>query len=86
VVLKVVGSNPTIRPTPTSISSRLFTQPAIEKEILEINAKMTRAAEARDIDRMFSFILPGERGSIAQSGISFLTREDALETVKRNFA
>jgi hypothetical protein len=29
---------------------------------------MTRAAEDRDIDRLFSFMLPNDRGSIIQSG------------------
>ena len=30
---------------------------AIEKAVLEVNAQMTRAAEDRDIDRLFSFML-----------------------------
>jgi len=59
---------------------------AVERAILEVNAQMTRAAEARDLDKMFSFILPNERGSIAQSGVLFLTREAALDTMKRNSA
>jgi len=58
---------------------------AIEKAVLEVNAQMTRAAEDRDIDRLFSFMLANDRGSIIQSGNLFLTREEALATVKRNF-
>jgi hypothetical protein len=58
---------------------------AIEKAVLEVNAQMTRAAEDRDIDRLFSFMLANDRGSIIQSGNLFETREDALATVKRNF-
>src|SRR5450759_4570880 len=58
---------------------------AIEKAVLEVNAQMTRAAEDRDIDRLFSFMLATDRGSIIQSGNLFLTREEALATVKRNF-
>jgi hypothetical protein len=58
---------------------------AIEKAVLDVNAQMTRAAEDRDIDRLFSFMLPTDRGSIIQSGNLFLTREEALATVKRNF-
>ena len=58
---------------------------AIEKAVLEVNAQMTRAAEDRDIDRLFSFMLPNDRGSIIQSGNLFQTREEALATVKRNF-
>jgi hypothetical protein len=57
----------------------------IEKAVLEVNAQMTRAAEDRDIDRLFSFMLPNERGSIIQSGNLFPTREAAHATVKRNF-
>jgi len=58
---------------------------AIEKAVLEVNAQMTRAAEDRDIDRLFSFMLANDRGSIIQSGNLFLTREEALATAKRNF-
>ena len=58
----------------------------IEKAVLEVNAQMTRAAEDRDIDRLFSFMLANDRGSIIQSGSLFPTREEALATVKRNFA
>jgi hypothetical protein len=58
---------------------------AIEKAVLEVNAQMTRAAEDLDIDRLFSFMLPNERGSIIQSGNLFPTREEALATVKQNF-
>ena len=58
---------------------------AIEKAVLEVNAQMTRAAEDRDIDRLFSFMLANDRGSIIQSGRLVTTREEALATVKRNF-
>jgi len=58
---------------------------AIEKAVLEVNAQMTRAAEDRDIDRLFSFMLANDRGSIIQSGRLVTTREEAFATVKRNF-
>src|SRR5450631_2050128 len=58
---------------------------AIEKAVLEVNAQMTRAAEDRDIDRLYSFMQANDRGSIVQSGNLFPTREEALATVKRNF-
>ena len=58
---------------------------AIEKAVLEVNAQMTRAAEDRDIDRLFSFLLANDRGSIIQSGRLMRTREEALATVKRSF-
>jgi hypothetical protein len=58
----------------------------IEKAVLDVNAQMTRAAEAHDIDSLFTYMLPNDRGSIAQSGYLFLTREDAHASVKRSFA
>jgi hypothetical protein len=58
---------------------------AIEQAVLKVNAQMTLAAEDRDIDRLFSFMLPNDRGSIVQSGRLMTTREEALATVKRNF-
>jgi hypothetical protein len=58
---------------------------AIEKAVLEVNAQMTRAAEDRDIDRLFSFMLANDRGSIVQSGRLMTTREEALATVKQGF-
>ena len=61
------------------------TRASIEKAVLEVNAQMTRAAEDRDIDRLFSFMLANDRGSIVQSGNLFPTREEALATIKRNF-
>src|ERR1035441_4212309 len=48
---------------------------AIEKSVLEVNAQMTRAAEDRDIDRLFSFMLANDRGSIIQSGRLLTTRD-----------
>ena len=58
---------------------------AIEKAVLEVNAQMTRAAEDLDIDRLFSFMLANDRGSIIQTGTLLLTREEALAIVKGNF-
>ena len=58
---------------------------AIEKAVLEANAQMTHAAEDRDIDRLFSFMLPNEHGSIIQSGKLFPARDEAHAIVKRNF-
>ncbi len=55
---------------------------AIEKAILEVNAQMTQASEARDIDRLFSYMLPNAKGSIVLNGNLFLTREAALAAIK----
>jgi ketosteroid isomerase-like protein len=69
------------------LAARLFAQSAgVEKAILDVHTQMTRAAEARDVDAMFRFILPNERGSIVQSGFLFLSRDDAQASVKSNFS
>jgi len=71
--------------SPQESGLTLSARDAIEKAVLEVNAQMTHAAEDRDIDRLFSFMLPNERGSIIQSGKLFPAREEAHATVKRNF-
>ena len=55
---------------------------AIEKAILEVNTQMAQASEARDIDRLFSYMLPNAKGSIVLNGNLFLTREAALAAIK----
>jgi len=57
---------------------------AIEKSILETSAQMTQAGEARDIDRLFGFMLDTDRGSVIQNGRILLTRAEALEQTKKN--
>ena len=57
---------------------------AIEKAVLETNAQMTKAAEDLDIDRLFSYMLENDNGSIVQYGNVMLTREQALAQVKSN--
>jgi uncharacterized protein (TIGR02246 family) len=56
---------------------------AIEKAVLETSAQMTKAAENLDIDRLFSFMLPNDQGSIVQYGNVFLTREQALTQTRQ---
>ena len=55
---------------------------AIEKAILEVNAKMTQASEDGDIDALFGYMLPNAKGSIILNGNLFLTREAALAAIK----
>ncbi len=59
-------------------------QAVVEKAILETSAQMTEAAEAREIDRLFGFMLDTDRGSIIQNGRVLLTRKEALEQTKTN--
>jgi uncharacterized protein (TIGR02246 family) len=58
---------------------------AIEQAVLAANAQMTRAAEDLDADRLFSFMLDTDKGSVIQNGNLLLTREQALARVKNNF-
>ena len=67
-----------------SNSSPASEREAIEKSILEISDSMTRAGEARDIDRLFTFILDNDKGSIIQNGRILLTRSEALAITKQN--
>ena len=57
---------------------------AIEKSILEISDSMTKAGEAGDIDRLFTFMLENNKGSIIQNGRILLTLSEALEVTKQN--
>lgn len=58
---------------------------AIEKAVLESNAKMIQAAENLDADGFFEWILDSVKGPVIQDGKLMLTRQEALEVVKRNF-
>ena len=58
----------------------------IERSILEASAQMTEAAEARDIERLFGFMLDTDKGSIIQNGRLMLTRSEALEQTKKNMS
>jgi len=60
-----------------------FTDPAVEKAVLQANAEMIAAANRLDMDRFFSFIVDTDRGMIVQNGTIFRTRRNAYEAVKR---
>ncbi len=57
---------------------------AIEAAVLAVHAEMTRAGEAVDADRLFSYMLETDKGSVIQNGEMFATRQQALERVKGN--
>ena len=56
----------------------------IEDAVLTVNAEMSQAGEAVDMDRLFSFMLDTDKGSIIQNGVLMATRQEALATVKAN--
>jgi uncharacterized protein (TIGR02246 family) len=56
----------------------------VEEAVLAVNADMERAAEAVDAERLFTFMLDTDKGSIIQNGVFMATREEALHRVKTN--
>jgi hypothetical protein len=56
----------------------------LEEAVLATSAEMTRAAEAVDAERLFSFMLDTNKGSVIQNGVFMATREEALQRVKAN--
>jgi uncharacterized protein (TIGR02246 family) len=57
---------------------------AIEGAVLAANAEMERAAEAVDAERLFTFMLDTDKGSVIQNGVFLATRTEALHRVKTN--
>jgi uncharacterized protein (TIGR02246 family) len=57
---------------------------SIEEAVLAVSAEMTKAGEAVDADRLFSYMLDTDKGSIVQNGIVMTTRQGALEQVRGN--
>jgi hypothetical protein len=59
------------------------TRQAVEKAVLEVHARMTKAAQDPDAEKMFAFILDAGPGTIIQNGVYMKSRQDALESVKK---
>ena len=57
----------------------------IEKAILDVHAKLVKAAENLDADAMFEYILDSDETTI-QTGDVVQNRNDALESVRESFA
>jgi uncharacterized protein (TIGR02246 family) len=57
---------------------------SVEEAVLATNAEMARAAAAVDAERLFSFMLDTDKGSVIQNGAFLATREEALQRVKAN--
>jgi hypothetical protein len=58
----------------------------IEAAVLAVHAEMTRAGEAEDADRLFSYMLDTDKGSVVQNGVLLVTRREALEQVRANLS
>jgi len=57
---------------------------SIEDAVLAVSAEMTKAGEAADADRLFSYMLETDKGSVIQNGVFLATRQEALERVRNN--
>ena len=57
---------------------------AIEKKIKETYAEITKAAESVDAEKLFSYVLENDKGSLIQGGKIVLTRKEALDSYKQN--
>jgi uncharacterized protein (TIGR02246 family) len=57
---------------------------SIEDAVLAVSAQMTKAGEAVDPDRLFTFLLENDKGSVVQNGVVMVTRREALERVRSN--
>jgi hypothetical protein len=67
--------------------SPLFAQhdAVVEKAVLAANARVTQAAEDRDLDGLFSFMLDTDKGSIVQNGSLSLTPQQAKAKLASSF-
>ena len=65
--------------------SAVGTPQAVEKAVLEANAKMIQAAENLDAEGFMDWILDEMTGPVIQDGKLMVTRQQALEAVKSNF-
>jgi hypothetical protein len=57
---------------------------AIEKKINEIYAEITKAAESVDAEKLFGYVSETNKGSLIQGGKIVLTRQEALDSYKKN--
>jgi len=58
-------------------------QQAIEKAIEDVHAKMKQAAEQRDTDALYEYILDMDKGVIIENGRILRTRQEALSSTKQ---
>ncbi len=59
---------------------------SIETAVLAVSAEMTRAGEAADADRLFSYMLDTDKGSVVLNGEVLATRQEALARVRANLS
>jgi len=68
----------------SGVSAATAETKSIEDAVLAVSAQMTKAGEAVDPDRLFTFMLENDKGSVVQNGVVMVTRREALERVRSN--
>jgi ketosteroid isomerase-like protein len=58
---------------------------SVETAVLARLAEMQAAAEALDPDALFRFVAADAQAPIAENGVLFLTRDEALESTRNGF-
>jgi len=56
-------------PTGVGLANAKADTKSVEDAVLAVNAEMTRAGEAMDADRLFSYMLDTDKGSVIQNGL-----------------
>lgn len=68
-----------------SQSNKIPVSRDVEKAVLTRLTEIQSAAQALDPEKVFSFVLENDKGSLAQNGKLFLTRNEALESTRQGF-
>jgi ketosteroid isomerase-like protein len=58
-------------------------QQAIERALLDVHAKMEQAAEQRDAEGLFNYVLDTDKGVIIEDGRLRRTRQEALSSTRQ---
>lgn len=58
-------------------------QQAIERAIADVHAKMKQAAEQRDVEALYQYVLEMDKGVIIEDGRIRWTRQEALSSTKQ---
>lgn len=58
-------------------------QQAIERAILDVHVKMQQAAEQRDVEALYKYVLEMDQGVIIEDGRIRWTRQEALNTTRQ---
>lgn len=58
-------------------------QQAVETAILDVQAKMQQAAEGRDVDALYKYVLEMNKGVIIEDGRIRWTRQEALSATRQ---